>query len=457
MACHSAVTASGGPPKPDATIPSTTCDGDAPVDDPVKLVPGVRGSWFNDPSGDQRLYVLEAGTHHAGQPTLILIHGVGSVGSGDFYPVLEALSRRRHVLAVDLPGFGHSQLHDKDFGPERLVRSVDTVRRACTKGAVDVLGHSSGGALALLFAAEQADAVRRLIVVDAAGILRPEVLLRGQLHQTLTDMRSEAPIASKVIEDTGDLLIQVVHALSRSATSIAQTGLLGDSPGVLAATSLLDFNFGSAIARIRAPTLILWGKNDHVMPPRIAHLLEDRIARTQLRFVDDAGHVPMKDQPELFGSLVTGYLDSEPPPLETSKPNRSELEGRCEGQEDLILEGDFARVSIHDCKKVWLNHVRAREIDVKSSDGRIDQSVVSERLRIEGSEFSLTGGELSGECALEVSDSKLDVAGVVIAGKRAAICAHKKSELVFSVTPLASPKTTRILHEKIELEDGHEL
>jgi pimeloyl-ACP methyl ester carboxylesterase len=457
LACRPPVTSSGGPPKPNSSVPSVSCDGDAPVDDPVKHVPRVRGSWFNDPSGEQRLYVLEAGRRDTGRPTLLLIHGVGDIGSGDYYPVLEAISRQRHVLAVDLPGFGHSAIKNEDFGPQRLVRSIDTVRHACTSGRVDVLGHSSGGVLALLFAAEHQEDVRRLIVVDPAGILRPEVLLQGQLHQTLTGVRDSAPVTGIAIEKIGDLMIRAVDALTPSAKRMAETGMLGDSPGMLAATSLLDFNFGPAILKIQTPTLILWGKNDHVVPPRIAHLLDDRIADSQLTFVDGAGHVPMKDQPELFASLVSGYLNSKPPREPPAPPNQSTREGRCEGKKDVVFEGDFARVVVKDCEHFWLNHVRAREVEVKDSDGLIESSIVSEKLRLSNSEIALTGGELRGDVPLEVSDSELDLAGVAITGKTAAVRVHKKSKLVFSVSPLVSPKTDRVLHEALELDDGKEL
>ena len=183
---------------------------------------------------------------------------------------------------MDLPGFGRSNPEDQDFGPERLARSVDTVVRACAPGKIDVLGHSSGGSLAVLFAAKRNDAVRRLVLVDVAGILRPEVLLHGQLHQSLTPMREKVPVISKVVEKTGSVLIDAIQALVPNAEKVADTGLLGQSPGVLAATSLLDFNFGQAISEVKAPTLIFWGHKTYVVPTRIAQLLDDRIARSEL-------------------------------------------------------------------------------------------------------------------------------------------------------------------------------
>jgi pimeloyl-ACP methyl ester carboxylesterase len=460
-ACRTPTGVSGGPPKP-GPIPSQGCDGKAPLDPALKGIAGLRASWFNDPSGNERLYVLEAGPPAAQTkgPPLVLIHGVGAIGTGDYYPVLGQLSLNRHILAVDLPGFGRSNPEDRDFGPERLARSVDTVVRACAPGKIDVLGHSSGGSLAVLFAAKRKDVVRRLVLVDVAGILRPEVLLHGQLHQSLTPMREKVPVISKVVEKTGSVLIDAIQALVPNAEKVAETGLLGKSPGVLAATSLLDFNFGRAIAEVEAPTMILWGQKDYVVPTRIAQLLDDRIARSELVFIPDSGHVPMKDQPGSMSLLVAKYLDgpeppenepTSPPPLSTTR------DGLCKDQEDLTLTGDYDEILVTDCIRFRLHNVRANQITVRKSEGRIDDSTVGRGLFVYDSDLFITGGELKGPVALESSDSKLDIAGVDITGTQAAIRARKKSDIVLSVTPVHSPKTDEMVHKELELHEGQEL
>lgn len=488
-ACHSPTISSGGPPKPGTPVPSRACAGDAPIDDAIRGVPNVRASWFN-PSAGERLYVLEAGPELPRHPTLVLIHGVGAIGTGDFYPVLAELAQSRHVLAVDLPGFGRSDDKDKDYGPERLADAVDRVVRACGTPRIDLLGHSSGGALSLLFTATHADIVRKLIVVDAAGILLPEVLLQGQLYLSLSDAREKVPVASKIAEGLGRTMIQAMHKFVPTAGELADTGLLGDSPPVLAATRLLDYNFGRAIVGVRADTLILWGKNDQVAPARIAHLLDDRIERSDLMFIDDAGHVPMKDQPALFASMVSGYLNGghalvtdAGQPTAPSLPQREAKAaaraegpvhfdshgvaerpknvatrvGHCQGQENLILEGDYASVEIDKCKRVWLNHVRAQTIHIKDSDGRLDSIEVSGGVQMDHAKFSLTGGDLMGQTALEVSESKLDLAGVQLLGDQHALRVDGKSELVFSVCPLESPHTARMLHESLTRKEPFEM
>jgi pimeloyl-ACP methyl ester carboxylesterase len=457
-ACHTPVAVSGGPPKPGA-IPSTQCDGKAPLDPALEDTPGVRASWFNDPSGNERLYVLEAG-QRSDKPTLVLIHGVGSIGTADYYPVLAALGRERHVLAVDLPGFGRSNPEDEDYGPERLARSVDVVVRTCASGKIDVLGHSSGGALAVLFAAQRADVVRRLILVDVAGILRPEVLLHGQLHQVMTPTREKVPLFARGVEATGGLAIDALQALVPNVKKVGKSGLLGKSPGVLAATALLDYNFGHALAGIRAPTLILWGARDYVVPTRIAELLDDRIAQSQLTYIPDAGHVPMKDQPGSMSLLVNEYLDQplayneepdRPPPASVTR------DGTCFKQADVTLEGDYDEIAINQCERFRLHQVRARRVAIRKSQGRLDDVLISEGLTVDEADLFVTGGALHGVVALDSSDSKLDVAGVEIAGSEAAVRMRKQNEIVFSVTPIESPKTSGILHEELKVDAAKEL
>jgi pimeloyl-ACP methyl ester carboxylesterase len=364
------------------------------------------------------------------------------------------------VLAIDLPGFGRSNPEDEDYGPERLAHSVDVVVRTCAPGKIDVLGHSSGGALAVLFAAQRADVVRRLILVDVAGILRPEVLLHGQLHQAMTPMREKAPMFSRGVEGAGGLTIDVLQALVPSAAKVGKSGLLGKSPGVLAATSLLDYNFGPALAEVRAPTLILWGAKDFVVPTRIAELLDDRIAHSQLTYIPDAGHVPMKDQPGSMSLLVNEYLDHAPPRTERPErppPSKVTRDGVCTKQDDVTLEGDYDEISINDCDRFRLHEVRARRVNIRKSQGRLDSVVISEGLTVDEADLFLTGGALHGVVALDSSDSKLDVAGVDIAGSQAAVRMRKQNEIVFSVTPVTSPKTNGILHEEMKVDAAKEL
>ena len=281
----------------------------APVDPEVRDLPNVSASWFKPSGSAARLYLLEVGPHSTTHPPLVLFHGAGSGGNRVFYPVLAALSSKRRVIAVDLPGFGRSERRGDDFAPDQMVRQVASVVDALGVRRIDVLGHSSGGPLALLFAAQSPKLVRRLVLVDAVGVLRPETLLRSQLHGELTGMREGSPLAAGIVEKSGDALVNFVALFVRSAGGVSDSGLAGNSPTALLAMALLDYNFGAALFGIRAPTLLVWGDRDDVAPVRIAHVLEDRIPGSKLSFLKDSGHSPTRDQPAALVELVTSYLD----------------------------------------------------------------------------------------------------------------------------------------------------
>lgn len=231
----------------------------APVNSGVRDLPNVSAWWFKPSASAARLYLLDIGPPSAKHPPLVLFHGDGAIGNRDFYPIIAGLSRQRRVIAVDLPGFGSSERSGDDFAPDQMVRQVASVVDALGLRRVDVLGHSSGGPLALLFAAQSPKLVRRLVVMAAVGILRPEALLRGVLHDQLTGMRGDSKMAAGVVEASGNALVSFVALLGGSSAGVSDSGVAGNSAGPLLALALLDYNFGAAVFGTRAPTLLVWG------------------------------------------------------------------------------------------------------------------------------------------------------------------------------------------------------
>jgi pimeloyl-ACP methyl ester carboxylesterase len=408
--------------------------------------------------GEKKIYVLELGKKRRGVPPLVLFHGIGVIGIRDFLPALAPLSRDRQVIGIDLPGFGHSERNDDDLTPDRMVRKVASVLHALGVQKVDVVGHSSGAALALLLAAQKHELVRRLVLVGVVGVLRPETLLRSQLHENLNELREERPVAAKVVEKSGDALVNALAAILPSASALGESGLAGRSANVLLATSLLDYNFGSAIAHVRTPSLLVWGDKDDVAPIRVGHLLDDRLPMSELEYVKDAGHVVMKDQPVVLAALINTYLDDPlPRPQRKKQPDEPLADMRCEGQSDQTFTGEFDEIVIDNCKNAWLNRVQARRIVVRGSDVRLDHASVSEGVIADGSTLVITGGELRGEVPLNLGGGSHDVAGTVILGTRAAVHARDRADVLFSVTRLTSPRGTRFAHEEVELASGQDL
>lgn len=448
-------------PVPASIQALATCKGDAPIPEAAADIPGARASWVPDPADGALLFVLELGPKQSTRPPLAIFHGIGKGGMEDFFPAFAQLSRSRHVIALDLPGFGRSARHSDDLGPERLARSMDAVLRACDVDKVDLLGHSSGAPLALLFASEHEARVRRLILASPMGILRPEVLLQAQLLAQLETMYDKRPAVAQALQSLGDMAVHLLRVLTPSSKAVADSGLIGRSAGVLLATSLLDYNFGQAIESVKAPTLILLGKADKVVPTRIVRLLDERLQNARTEVVAFSEHVIMEDQPTQFVASVDNFLTRRAiAPDRSSSPESSLAHGTeavCYKRDHMVIRGSYDRVLLDECHHAWLDHVSAREIVVRRSEANFDAVQVAEGVIVDASEVVFTAGELRGKQALDLKDSRVDIAGTKIVGSESALYARGISKLMLSVTPLKSPKTNGILHRSLQLKAGDSL
>jgi pimeloyl-ACP methyl ester carboxylesterase len=102
-------------------------DPPAPVDPEIAALPGARGFWMPDDEYGQ-VYVVTVGPAHApAGPTLVLVHGLGTDGMRDWYPVLAPLAEHRRVVMFDLPGFGRSGHANMKYAPARYAAVMSRV------------------------------------------------------------------------------------------------------------------------------------------------------------------------------------------------------------------------------------------------------------------------------------------------------------------------------------------
>ena len=159
-------------------------------------MPHARGFWMTDDEYG-RVYVVSVGPTRAPvEPTLFLVHGLGTNGMRDWYTVLAPLAEHRRVVMFDLPGFGHSAQANVKYGPARYAAVLSRVIARYGPGPVDVIGHSMGGAISLFHAASYPEQVRRLIVVDAAGILHRDAWAAHHVRR-VTNPAADRPSARR--------------------------------------------------------------------------------------------------------------------------------------------------------------------------------------------------------------------------------------------------------------------
>jgi pimeloyl-ACP methyl ester carboxylesterase len=260
----------------------------------------------------RRVHLVDIG-RGSGAP-IVLLHGLGGRWQ-NWLENVPRLSRSRRVVAFDLPGFGRSQL---PRGEISLAGYTATFERICDLLEIDsavIVGNSMGGAIAALTALEHPQLVERLVLVSPAAITirdfnpAPAAALMAALART--------PLGT--VEGVRTTLHRrrarhlAFAALVRHPTLIA-TDMLSElvggrgAPGFAPALkAMVAGASGAALDEIAAPTLIITGTEDMLVPLADSVWLGGQIRDARVETIDDTGHLPMVERPVRFNDLLLEF------------------------------------------------------------------------------------------------------------------------------------------------------
>ncbi len=244
-------------------------------------------------------------------PPLVLLHGTAS--SLHTWDGWVARLPGRRVVRLDLPGFGLTgPAPDADYSASRYARVVSRLMNHLGIARADLAGNSLGGRVALTFALERPERVRKLVLVDAAGLSGqkpPGILRLGRVPVLRNLLRFATPrwiIARNVADVYGDPSRVTGALVNRYATLTRAEGnrralldRLGGKP---------DPDLDGRLGEIKAPTLILWGEQDRWIPRAFGDRLAAGIPGAKLVTYAGAGHVPMEEIPEATARDVAAFL-----------------------------------------------------------------------------------------------------------------------------------------------------
>ena len=245
-------------------------------------------------------------------PTLILIHGFSGCWQW-WLEVLPALGLRRRIIAVDLPGFGHSEPLPS---PGQMSTHAEVIAHLADRlklSDVAVAGHSMGGLVTLEMGRTRPDLVSKLILVNAGGVPMPEAQLRIVVRFIGL---SSALIANPAVN-------RAIVRRPRARGILSKTGvgnfgamsidLAGQVIPLMAAPGAADALVAAARAvretqpeAVTQPTLLLWGANDPIVTVANAREMERRLPDAKLVLIEGTGHSPFISKPDEF---ITDVLD----------------------------------------------------------------------------------------------------------------------------------------------------
>jgi pimeloyl-ACP methyl ester carboxylesterase len=250
-------------------------------------------------------------------PVLLMIHGSNST-LRTWDVEVERLKSRYRIIRFDIPPQGLSgpvsdaavaRLRPVDI-PEGLLDQLHVTRAT-------VIGVSSGGTLAVALAAKRPELVERLILSDApsdpvvvTGLKRPQALLDQEAVLKATGFKTRA-FWDAFFDFFGGDPRRITPELRQQYYDMNRRG---PEPNLLSLDAKVSDDHAGAVetmAKVRAPTLLLWGGKDPLLPPSAAHALMGYLtgAQVSLIILPDVGHYPPLEAPVRFAEGIEAYIE----------------------------------------------------------------------------------------------------------------------------------------------------
>ena len=246
---------------------------------------------------------------------IVLVHGIGAT-LDHWALVIPALSEKRRVVALDLPGFGRSAKPDRRYDPETFAQTIDGFLRKLGFDRIFLVGHSLGGAITAEFTLLYPQRIEKLVLVDAAGMTRMPARLLDfavtQFERSIDARKIQLP--PRLVRAMAKMMFYEPHPYAeRNIGRILASMSEGDWPErvrsfVRAATGLSRAQVRARLEEFDVPTLILWGERDRVLPVRHGRQLHAGIRGSRFVTFPRTGHCPQIERPERFVELVEQFL-----------------------------------------------------------------------------------------------------------------------------------------------------
>jgi len=257
-------------------------------------------------------------------PVVLMIHGL----SGCWQNWLENIphfARDHRVIAIDLPGFGESEMPEKTISIDRYADTVDAFLDALKiDQPVRLVGNSMGGFIGAELAIRYPQRVERLVLVAAAGLSVEKVRTdrkEGLRHRAeniaffeIGWLASRSPTITRRRRLREWLLLLVAAHPARLSPELTLELVKGSGKEGFndALEALCRYPIRSRLPEIECPTLIVWGDKDLLVPLKDATVFEELIDDARKVIYEDTGHLTMLERPARFNADVHAFLQEEP-------------------------------------------------------------------------------------------------------------------------------------------------
>lgn len=271
------------------------------------------GDFITLPNGAQMHYVTYGPLAPANRVRdLVLIHGILD-SAYNWKRNMEALAQGYRVWAVDIPGFGFStRLTERVYTFKNFAGWVRDFMNAVEIQRPDIVGHSMGGAITLQFAHDYPQRVNKIVLLDPAAYwwipapvrwaARIPWLPRALGGLAINSKRLHAALWRLAVRNSPFDATEV----ARRSRHLRVRGTLDALIALAASPRATDLPRG--LNRIVAPTLVVWGENDLVLPKEHGERLARDLPNAQLQIIPEVGHIPNQECPQVVDKAILDFL-----------------------------------------------------------------------------------------------------------------------------------------------------
>lgn len=227
---------------------------------------------------------------------LLLLHGLFGALS-NWNGVVEAFSKDYRVVIPLMPIY---EMPLREAGVSGLVKFVEGFVKLKSLTNLTLLGNSLGGHIALVYTLDNPDQVKRLVLTGSSGLFEDSMGGSFPKRGNYEYIKERVAYTFYRPETATEELIDEVFTITNSNSKCLRI--------IAIAKSAQRHNMARDVTRIQVPTLLIWGLNDTITPPQVAHEFNRLIRGSELHFIDECGHAPMMEHPEAFNVVLKKFL-----------------------------------------------------------------------------------------------------------------------------------------------------
>lgn len=227
----------------------------------------------------------------------LLLHGLFGALS-NWEGVIRYFSTKYRVIIPLMPIY---EMPIRTAGIEGLVSFIDRFVKYKGLDKMTLLGNSLGGHIALVYTLNNKNKVKRLVLTGSSGLFENSMgssyPKRGSYDYVQQRVGYTFYNPQTATKELVDEVFDIVSSIPKCMRIVS------------IAKSAQRHNMANDITNIGIPTLLVWGLNDTITPPIVAHEFNRLIPNSELKFIDHCGHAPMMEHPDKFNKYVQNFLD----------------------------------------------------------------------------------------------------------------------------------------------------